>query len=31
MTIIDLKDQIIKNNLSNFYVFTGNEIGIINI
>lgn len=31
MTIIDLKDQIIKNNLSNFYIFTGTEIGIINI
>lgn len=31
MTIIDLKDQIVKNNLSNFYIFTGNEIGIINI
>ena len=31
MTIIDLKDRIIKNNLSNFYIFTGTEIGIINI
>ena len=31
MTIIDLKDQIIKNNLSNFYIFTGTEIVIINI
>lgn len=31
MTIIELKDQIIKNNLSNFYIFTGTEIGIINI
>ena len=31
MNIIDLKDQIIKNNLSNFYIFTGTEIGIINI
>ena len=31
MTIIDLKDQIIKNNLSNFYIFAGTEIGIINI
>ena len=31
MTIIELKEQIIKNELSNFYVFVGEEIGIINI
>lgn len=31
MTIIELKDQIIKNKLDNFYIFTGDEIGIINI
>lgn len=31
MTIVELKDQIVKNSLSNFYIFTGTEIGIINI
>ena len=31
MTILDLKDQIVKNNLGNFYIFVGEEIGIINI
>lgn len=28
MDIIELKEQIIKNKLSNFYIFTGEEIGI---
>lgn len=31
LNITDLKSQIMKNELSNFYVFTGTEIGIINI
>lgn len=31
MNLIELKDQIVKNELSNFYIFTGYEIGIINI
>lgn len=31
MTIIELKDQIVKKKLSNFYIFAGEEIGIINI
>ena len=31
MTILDLKEQIVKNNLGNFYIFVGEEIGIINI
>ena len=31
MDITVLKDQIIKNNLSNVYIFTGEEIGIQNI
>lgn len=31
MTIIELKNQIIKNQLNNLYIFTGEEIGIINI
>ena len=31
MTIIDLKNQIMKNCLNNVYVFVGEEIGIINI
>lgn len=31
MTIIDLKQQIMKKSLSNFYIFTGEEIGIMNI
>lgn len=31
MTIIELKEHIIKKSLSNFYIFTGEEIGIINI
>lgn len=31
MTITDLKSQIMKNELSNFYIFTGTEIGIMNI
>lgn len=31
MTIIELKEQIIKGNMSNFYIFTGYEIGIMNI
>ena len=31
MTIIDLKNQIMKNCLNNVYVFAGEEIGIINI
>lgn len=31
MTIIELKQQIIKKSLSNFYIFTGEEIGIMNI
>ena len=31
MNIMDLKTQIVKNELSNFYIFTGTEIGIMNI
>lgn len=31
MTIIELKEQIMKKSLSNFYIFTGEEIGIMNI
>lgn len=31
MNIMDLKTQIMRNELSNFYIFTGTEIGIINI
>lgn len=31
MTIIDLKNQIMKNCLTNVYIFVGEEIGIINI
>lgn len=31
MTIIELKDEIIKKQLKNFYIFVGEEIGIINI
>jgi len=31
MNIIELKDAIIKKELKNFYVFVGEEIGIINI
>lgn len=31
MTIIDLKEQIIHKKLGNFYVFAGEEIGIMNI
>lgn len=31
MTILDLKNQIVKNQMSNFYIFVGEEIGIINI
>ena len=31
MTITDLKSQIMKDELSNFYIFTGTEIGIMNI
>lgn len=31
MTILELKDQIMHNSLSNFYIFVGEEIGIINI
>ena len=31
MTILELKDQIMHKKLSNFYVFTGTEIGIMNI
>lgn len=31
MTIIDLKNQIMKNCLTNLYVFVGEEIGIMNI
>jgi DNA polymerase III delta subunit len=31
MTIIDLKTQIMKNCLTNLYVFVGEEIGIMNI
>ena len=31
MDIIKLKEQIVKNELSNFYIFTGEEIGIMNI
>lgn len=31
MNIIELKDSIIKKQLKNFYVFVGEEIGIINI
>lgn len=31
MTIIDLKNQIMKNCLTNVYVFVGDEIGIMNI
>lgn len=31
MNITDLKSQIMQNKLSNFYIFTGTELGIINI
>lgn len=31
MTIIELKDQIMKRTLNNLYVFVGSEIGIMNI
>lgn len=31
MTIIDLKNQIMKNCLTNVYIFVGEEIGIMNI
>lgn len=31
MTILELKDAIMHKKLSNFYVFTGEEIGIMNI
>lgn len=31
MNILDLKEQIMKGELSSFYIFTGTEIGIINI
>ena len=31
MNVMDLKTQIVKNELSNFYIFTGTEIGIMNI
>lgn len=31
MNIMDLKNQIMKNELKNFYIFTGTEIGIMNI
>lgn len=31
MTIVELKSQIMQNQLHNVYVFTGDEIGIINI
>lgn len=31
MTILELKNQIVKNELDNFYIFTGYEIGIMNI
>lgn len=31
MTLIDLKEDIIHKRLKNFYVFTGTEIGIMNI
>lgn len=31
MTIKELKDQIVSGKLSNFYIFVGEEIGIINI
>lgn len=31
MTIIDLKNQIMKNCLTNVYIFVGDEIGIMNI
>lgn len=31
MTIIDLKNQIMKNCLANVYIFVGEEIGIMNI
>lgn len=31
MTLADLKTQIIRKSLSNFYIFVGNEIGIMNI
>ena len=31
MTIIELKSDIMHKHLSNFYIFTGEEIGIMNI
>ena len=31
MTIVELKSQIMKKTMSNFYIFVGNEIGIMNI
>lgn len=31
MTIIELKEHIMKKSISNFYIFTGEEIGIMNI
>lgn len=31
MTILDLKEDIIKKSLQHFYVFTGTELGIMNI
>lgn len=31
MNIMDLKSQIMKNEMTNFYIFTGTEIGIMNI
>ena len=31
MNILELKNQIMKNDLSNLYIFEGEEIGIINI
>lgn len=31
MNLVDLKKQIVSKNMSNFYIFLGNEIGIMNI
>lgn len=31
ITVLELKSHIMKNTLSNFYIFVGNEIGIMNI
>ena len=31
MNLMDLKTQIVGKSLGNFYIFTGDEIGVINI